>query len=136
MYKLVVPFSLSVFYPFAGKSNGLVSPVFWLCLAAVVVSAAGIAFSSRYTRKVVFGALFFFVTVLPTAFLLHSNPALVADRYTYIPLIGLLYVFAEGIGWAYRKAGPPRVTKKFFLIFVVVMLIAGTFILTWQRVKV
>lgn len=76
-------------------------------LAAVV---AGALFSLRRTRKVAFALLFFFVAllpVLPVAVLGYS-----ADRFTYMPAIGIAYLVGELIGRWQASAAAQRLSSR------------------------
>ena len=68
--------------------------------------------SAKRTKKVVFGSLFFFVTIfpaLPVVILGYS-----ADRFLYISSIGIFYMFAEGFIWLYQKN--KRALRTLFLV--------------------
>jgi hypothetical protein len=46
-------------------------------------------------KKRMFGTLFFIITILPVVQIIPSSKTIVADRYSYVPLIGLFYIIAE-----------------------------------------
>ena len=62
-------------------------------------TAAIYRFAVKYLRgsprKLVFGSLFFLITALPVLQIVRFGGAIVAERYTYIPMIGIYFVFAE-----------------------------------------
>jgi tetratricopeptide (TPR) repeat protein len=90
--KMVLPFDLAIFYPLA--------PVdLWkACFAFFLVS--GMLFlvlrkTGDYPYLTV-GALWYFITLLPVIGLIQVGEQSMADRYTYIPLIGLFIMASWG----------------------------------------
>jgi protein O-mannosyl-transferase len=85
--KFFWPSRLTVLYPYNETPE-----VIRLVLAALFltgISAMIILFRKRLPFLLM-GWLWFIVTLLPVAGLVHSGPHRVTDRYTYIPLIGLI----------------------------------------------
>lgn len=72
-------------------------------LAVVVASAL---LSLRLSRKIAFGLLLFFVALLP------ALPVTVlgysADRFTYLPAVGIAYLVGELVGWWRASAAAKR----------------------------
>lgn len=114
--KFIWPTGLSAFhgYPTPGE------PLAWFFWSApVVVALIGLlVWRARQWRDVAFGAGFFFFTVVHVLQLLAVGGALVAERYTYLPYVGLGLVLttlvvniAEDRGlpqWARRSPIPLR----------------------------
>jgi len=51
--------------------------------------AAAVYYSHRFSKKAVFGALFFLVTIAPVLQIVPIGKFIVAERYSYIPSSGL-----------------------------------------------
>ena len=89
LYKFVFPRNLSSFYkyPAAGDMG-------WVYAGALVAIAmiAATWFFFRKNRTVVFGSLFFLFTLSIVTQILPVGNAIIADRYTYIPYIGLFFI--------------------------------------------
>jgi len=89
MVKFFVPGNLSCFYalPAPGHLNiwYYLSPVFVLGLLYLV-------YRFRKNKTVVFGFMFFFITVVLVLQLISVGGAVMADRYTYLPYIGLAFI--------------------------------------------
>ena len=60
----------------------------------VFVIVAGVYKFRAYSRKLIFGSLFFLITALPVLQIVIVGNAIVAERYTYIPMLGIYFVFA------------------------------------------
>jgi len=131
-YLLRTIFPVNLFYLYQHHFNtaGLLPIIFWFSPIIVLILIMTVVFLSRYSRKITFGSMFFLVTILPTLPLMNVGYA--ADRYTYIPLIGLFYLFGEGFAWLSKNI--KRI--KLFLYLFLVIIMGLLFALTWQRCKV
>ncbi len=135
--KTLLPFNLSAMYPYPEGNGALLPPIFLFSPIIVVAFAAFIVYSKKYTRRIIFGSLFFFITILPVLELITvAGDAIAADRYTYIPSIGLVFVVAIGIKWLYLRASGFKELVKAFLVVILVAATSIFSVLTWQRCKV
>jgi protein O-mannosyl-transferase len=104
--KMFWPQDLAVFYPFGARTIQSWQVV--LCaLLMIVVSVLAIRFGRK--QKYLFVGWFWFVgTLIPVIGLVQSGDQAYADRYTYIPYIGLFIMIAWGLPellskWPQRK---------------------------------
>jgi len=100
MGKMLWPVRLSIFYPQAGVR----SP--WEALGAIAMLACLSLFFVKKAREAPFlltGWLWYLGTLFPVIGIVQAGTQAMADRFTYIPLIGLFLV----IGW-----GAPEILKK------------------------
>jgi hypothetical protein len=95
-----LPFNLSAFYPypFITDKGQLplefnLSPFIFLAILGMAVAA--LFMKHRMARVFGTGMLFYFVTVLLVLQFLSVGRAITADRYTYIPYIGILFIFGS-----------------------------------------
>src|SRR5215203_2002903 len=89
--KMIIPYKLSAFYPFPPLNEKLsaayyVAPVFALLLAAVTY------FTWKKYRFVAFGISFYIVNLLLVLQIFSVGSAVIAERYTYVPYIGLFFI--------------------------------------------
>ena len=94
--KVVWPSSLAVFYPYPHLGRGF--PIVLasaLGLVAVTVVALRAARSAPYAA---FGWLWYLGTLVPVIGLVQVGEQAMADRYTYVPLIGIFVAIAWGAG--------------------------------------
>ena len=92
--KLIWPSHLAPLYPHPGGSL----PAWWVLLAAVslaIITAAIWKFRRR--RYLLVGWFFFLGTLVPVIGLVQVGEAAMADRYAYIPLIGIFVMIAFGV---------------------------------------
>lgn len=107
--KFFAPLQLSAFYPYPTlDKNGNIPLLFYLVPFAVMAIIALVVFKFRKSRFVIFGLLFFFFTVALVLQFITVGSALMADRYSYLSYIGLLFivgVVADKILTAYSSSG-------------------------------
>ena len=104
--KMFWPVNLSVFYPHPGRSLHFSDAVIPAVLLAVITALA-IRFA-RTHGYLLFGWLWYICTLIPVIGLVQVGDQAMADRYTYIPLIGLFIIIAWGLPellarYAFRK---------------------------------
>jgi protein O-mannosyl-transferase len=105
--KLLWPTDLAVFYPHPGHwaaAAVLVAGMLWAGLSAVMV------WQRRQHPYLLTGWLWFIGTLVPVIGLVQVGDFALADRYTYLPSLGLFILFIWGIEeltrpWPDRKAG-------------------------------
>ncbi|HEV8234655.1 MAG TPA: tetratricopeptide repeat protein, partial [Gemmatimonadaceae bacterium] len=91
--KTIWPTHLAPFYPLRTY------PVWLIALAALVlaVTTAAAVLARRKWPFVTIGWLWYFVTVAPVIGLTQSGEQAMADRFMYVPMIGLLVIAAWGV---------------------------------------
>lgn len=130
--KFLAPFHQSAFYPYPvanGQSLPLLyylNPFFLLALAIVVHRTI------RFTRTAIFGIFFFLFNVIFLLQILSAGHAYLADRFTYIPYIGLCFIMA----WLIKTiaAKKPGLKPISFIVLSLIIILFGT--LTFNRCKV
>ena len=103
VWKLFVPLGLCGFYPYPSpaEANGLLfllSPLFLLGTVALAI------WDARRTRILTFGIGWYLVTIAPVLQWVPVGEAIMADRYSYLSYVGLLFALTYGIALALRKA--------------------------------
>jgi len=135
--KTLLPLHLSAMYPYPEGNGTLMPPIFLLSPIFIFVLSVLVIHSRKYTRKIIFGSSFFLISILPVLELITvAGDAIAADRYTYIPSIGLLFVVAISFQWFYLKAKRFNELVGSFLIIILVAIIIIFSILTRQRCKI
>lgn len=92
--KMLLPYKLSAIYPYPDvipirQAAGSGALVILITMLAV--------FWARRRPYFVVGWLWYLVTLIPVIRLFNIGPQSIADRYTYIPLIGLFIIIAWGV---------------------------------------
>lgn len=104
LLKILLPVNLSAFYPYPVKDGAIditfqhYASIFFLILLLVIV-----IYSLRFTKKVFFSLGFYTVTIFLVLQLLTVGGAVMADRYCYIPSIGIFFLASEGFLLLWNK---------------------------------
>jgi protein O-mannosyl-transferase len=126
--KTILPINLSVYYPHPGM---------WPAWQVIIAGSVIILLSVWIFRKIIsypyltVGWLWYLGTLVPVIGFIQIGPCAMADRYTYIPLIGLFIMFAWGLPDLVLRF--PH--KKAVLSIGALMLIIIFSVLSWQRCK-
>jgi len=97
LLKTLWPHRLAAIYPHPG------SQPLWKTVGSLVLLAGITAWCIRYRRRVQYGIvgwLWYLGTLVPVIGLVVIGPHAIADRYTYIPLIGIFTILVWGLGEA------------------------------------
>jgi tetratricopeptide (TPR) repeat protein len=100
----------------------------WAALLLVAAAVAGVGFLYRRSRPAFFWSCFAFLTFLPTANLLFPIGTIAAERFLYVPSIGLLACLVLAAYAAGRHFRAPRLAPVALGI-----LICGFTARTWAR---
>ncbi|HEY7728092.1 MAG TPA: tetratricopeptide repeat protein [Candidatus Eisenbacteria bacterium] len=92
--KLFAPFGLSAIYPYPRLGGDGLGPEYYLALAAVASLLPAALYGFRRSRVVLFGLAFFFINIVLVLQFFTIGGAVLADRYTYVPYIGLTLAVA------------------------------------------
>lgn len=101
LLKMIAPRNLSVFYPHPLASL----PIWQVILSAVAlvgISILAIKLARRHPYLFV-GWLWYVITLIPVIGIVQIGTQGMADRYTYVPLIGAFIAAAWGVGEALRN---------------------------------
>jgi Flp pilus assembly protein TadD len=117
------PADLSPYYPYAATQHaGLVA----LATAGLVLVSAA-AWAWRRRAPYLFTGWFWYVgTLVPVIGIVQVGSQAMADRYTYVPLIGMFIVVAWGLPDLVRSWRPARVVVPAAAVAVVVACVVAT----------
>jgi len=102
--KMIYPSQLAVFYPYHSLSLLLAIA----CFVILVVVTVAVIYLGRRRRYLPVGWFWYVGTMVPVIGLVQVGSQSMADRYTYVPLIGLFIIIAWGASelsarWRYQK---------------------------------
>ncbi|MGB3479578.1 MAG: tetratricopeptide repeat protein [bacterium] len=135
LLKLVLPVKLSALYPYPELSGNALPIIFYVSPVIVLGFILFVVFARKHSRVLTFGSAFFLLNIVTVIGIIPlAGDAIAADRYTYIPSIGILFIVAAGFYYLYKNihAG----FKKHFLLLIMIAVLGIFSILTWQRCKV
>ncbi len=105
--KMIYPSRLAPLYPHPGYSLPMWQAIVSALILAIV--SVSIIFTAR-RRYLAAGWLWYLGTLAPVIGLIQVGAQAMADRYTYLPLIGIFIMVAWGVAepvakWRYRRIG-------------------------------
>lgn len=121
--KIFVPVNLSSFYPHINK------PVFIIFIYAAIILSWGVLAVKYFSKSkiVTFCIFFFFIQIIPLSGLFQTGSHSAANRYTYLPAIGLFFVFSFYMS---------KISNRLIYICCVLFLSLSLTILSYNYVKV
>lgn len=119
LFKFMLPVGLRCFYQYPSK----ITPLYFLCPIVLI----GITFLIyRYRNPwLIFGSLYFILTVSIVLQLLPVGNAIIAERYTYIPYMGFFIIAGFYI---HKHFISHTAWKVLIVIYLVIGLGSGTFL--------
>lgn len=97
LVKLVIPYQLSAFYPYPSLLADGTLPKIYYASPFIALAITGIVvWSLKYKKKIFFFGFFFFLTTIILVLQFVSvGQVIIAERYSYVPYIGLLFMIGE-----------------------------------------
>ena len=129
MVRMIYPSGLAVFYPHSRDAFPLWQ-VLGASLTLVFISLLIIRQTSRHPYLLV-GWLWYLGTLVPVIGLVQAGEQALADRFTYVPLIGLFIIIAYGMAELTARWRP----AGFLLPVGAGMVLAVLMICTWLQVR-
>ena len=130
LWKMIWPVKLAALYQYPSGDNLLSHIEYLISPALVLFIAAAVFYSRKFSRKAVWGGLFYLVTLLPVIQLLPIGFAVASDRYTYVPLIGIFYVISEFVVWLWSQKLKDRLLPKVIMAILFAAITAQLLFLT------
>jgi protein O-mannosyl-transferase len=135
VWKLLLPFNLSCLYTYPELQDDVYPFIFYL--APLLLIAIGfLIYKLKILKKdILFGALFFIITIAFVLQILPVGGAIMADRYSYLPYIGLFFIIARSINYLLENKSEQIKNLKTPSIGVLIFFILMCCFLTFQRAK-
>jgi protein O-mannosyl-transferase len=128
IWKTFWPVNLALIYPHPGRTLGLWRPLFAALMIVVVTIAAWKQRSAR--PYLIVGWFWFLGTAVPIIGIMQVGVQVVADRYAYLPLLGLFVM----IVWDFSSLADAVKLERGPLAAVAAIALAILSFLTWRQV--
>ncbi len=137
LVKTILPFNLSAIYPYPEKMS-IFAPDFFVSVVVFLILAAVFLWFGLRRKTVVFGVLFFLITIFPMLKLVPfpTGGAIVADRYMYVPSIGIFYMIGIGFFKLYFSEGEKARARRVPLVIALIAVFALFTVMTNLRSEV
>jgi tetratricopeptide (TPR) repeat protein len=134
LFKLILPVNLTCLYEYPYTAEGNIPFYIHLSPVILVVLPIVLWIAWKKHRVTFFGLLFFLAVIFPVLQFLPVGQAIVAERYSYIPYIGLFFIIGFLFASLYDrfKSSANRKTLNYAGIGVILTLC----LLTWNRTQV
>jgi tetratricopeptide (TPR) repeat protein len=126
--KMFFPYDLAVLYPFPSS----ISTAKVLSAAFLLLAITWFIIKMRKTRPyTTLGWFWYTASIFPVIGLIQVGPQAMADRFTYIPLIGLFIICV----WGFYEITTLLSIKKTFLAISAILVILFYSTLTWKQIS-
>jgi len=129
LIKFVFPLNLCAFHPY-----GLVLDISYISFLPLLFAVILIAFLYffRNHKTIIFGLSFFFASIFHVLQFIKVGSAIVAERYAYLPYVGLGIILAYGLNMLRLKA--PKLSYTLLgLITIIMVYLTRQQVDTWQN---
>jgi tetratricopeptide (TPR) repeat protein len=131
IYKMLVPIHFSGLYPYPQNASAALPIMYYVSPVVNLLFFACIIYCIRRSKNVVFGSLFFLISIFPVLQIMSIGAAISADRYFYVSSIGMFFLAGSGFNYLYEN-------KKYRSLIiavgaVIIILFSG---LTFERTQV
>jgi Tfp pilus assembly protein PilF len=124
LYKIIYPANLSSFYPFP-KPLTLSQPMILAGVIGSFLLIAMLLFLWRWTKAPLTGWLVFFVMIFPTLGVVRFTKVIAADRFAYLPSVGLLMILAAFAGWFCNAGDRVNNKTRCIVVFLILLVLSG-----------
>ncbi len=132
--KTILPFHLSAFYPYPLKIDDVLPWYYYLAPLFVIALGIVIWYSKKWGREVIFGFAFFFITISLVLQLMPVGGAIIAERYTYVPYLGLFFIMVLPLRALYENKQGRDYKNSLLYTRLLTILVVVFSILSFNRV--
>jgi tetratricopeptide (TPR) repeat protein len=131
LLKFFVPVKLSALYPYPVKTGETLPAIYYLS-PLIAALAYGSWKSFQKGREVIFGVLFFTLSVFFLLQIFGAGQGFMADRYTKIPYVGLIFIVAW---WVQQYLGK-HAGREILIFSLLSVLLIVFMVLSFRRAEV
>jgi len=136
LFKVFAPFNLSALHYYPVKLDELLPIEYYLALPALLLLIWGVIKSGSFKHELIFGLLFYFITIVSVLQIIPIGQAIVSERYSYIPYIGIFFIFGQFFSYIKDNKFSFSGKIKYIVSIVLVILTVLYSFLTIERNKV
>ncbi len=129
----VFPVHLSALHPYPEMSGGRLPLLYYLSPLMNISLVATLIWSLKFTRDLVFGFLFFLITIALVIQIIPVGVAVISERYTYMPHVGLFFVASIYLRKLWRMESIHPLLGKVAAGGVLLAAVTGFSCTTYQR---
>ena len=118
----IIPHHLSAFHPYPSADFGALTI---LHLGSVILILGLALISLTKSRPLSIGIAFFLITLLPVSQLIRVGDAILAERYTYLPYVGIVIILSSGVSTWQKRHFASTTGKILAATFAIWLVFAG-----------
>jgi tetratricopeptide (TPR) repeat protein len=124
LHKIIWPANLSSHYVFP-EPLGLSDPMVLAGVIGTCILVPLLVISLRWTRAALAGWLLFFVAIFPTIQVLRFSNVIAADKFAYLPSVGLLMVVASLLNWFCETGSASKSMARRIAVTITILVLAS-----------
>ncbi len=130
--KILLPFDLSAIYPYPKKINDTLPGIYYLSLVPAIGILAVLFYTIKkkvlFHKEILVGFLFFLFNIAMVLQVLKfiGGHELAADRYTYVPGVGIFFIISLIFSHFYNKTNKNKTLYKIGLTVYVIAISIST----------
>ena len=131
IYSFILPVHLSNLHPFPVKINNMLPMIYYISLLFLLIIFGGLIWliirSIKHKKELITGTLFFIFTIF---LILQFSPfgfAIVSERYTYLPYVGILLVLVKYYDVIYDTKKHLRINVNIGIVLVMMIFASLSF---------
>ncbi len=136
LWKLLIPSGLSCFYNYPIKQNGFYPSIFYIAPFVITALFFSIYKFFKTEKDIIFGFGFFVLSIVLVLQILPVGAAVIADRYTYIPYIGIFFIIARFMNNSIENKIVSLQSYRISIITAFIIVTVMYSYITFQRTKV
>jgi len=102
--KMIIPFRLVPFYPFPTQIYGLELPYLLSGILILAITACCLWMAKQGKHLIFIAWSYYIITLLPVLGIIQVGGQAAADRYTYLPSLGIFTLIGAGVSLLFKKA--------------------------------
>ena len=132
LFKFIAPIQQSALY-LRPEATGVFKALLYFLNPGILLLLVFLVYRTRhYTRAIVFGSLFFLANIVFLLQVFTVGIAFFADRFTYIPYIGLFFI----TGWSVQEFIKKKTQVKYTTVSVLTIFCLILMTATYNRCKI
>ena len=137
IFKLFAPFNLSAMYYYPTKSPGGMLPLeYYMAPVVIALIIWGVLRTDNFRKELILGLGFYLITISLVLQVIPVGSAIVAERYTYVPYIGLFLIIGQFCSAVVSNAWQASKNIKLPLLVILIAYTVFLSVATWHRNKV
>lgn len=134
--KAIFPVNLSALYPYPQHWQQFLPWHYYIFVLTVVAMSFFVWHSRKWGKDIIFGFLFFIITIALVLQFVTVGLASMADRYTYVPYIGLFFMIGKLLELLFETATKNNhygLSAILTLLFFIASITAQKRVNVWQN---